>query len=139
MKKWNKKQLAAVVIFLVIILTSLFYPSVTEIFFPETESVIQTQVEESNTKQENGFRTEKLRKEHYEKHGKEMGYKSADAYEQAAIQVVNNPTALHKIEAEDGDDVYYIEQTNEFVIVSTDGYIRTYFNPAGGKSYFERQ
>ena len=44
-----------------------------------------------------------------------------------------------KIQAEDGDDVYYVESTNEFVIVSTDGYIRTYFNPDAGITYYNRQ
>ncbi len=86
-----------------------------------------------------GFRNVELLNEHYEKHGKEMGFSSASAYEAAASAVVSNPASLHKIEAEDGDDVYYLEATNEFVVVSTDGYIRTYFNPNGGKDYFDRQ
>ena len=42
-------------------------------------------------------------------------------------------------EKEDGDDVYYIQDTNEFVVVSTDGYIRTYFNPDDGIDYYNRQ
>ena len=49
------------------------------------------------------------------------------------------PIALHKLEAEDGDDVYYLENTNEFVIVSTDGYIRTYFKPSRGMEYYNKQ
>lgn len=77
--------------------------------------------------------------EHYEKHGIEMGFESAEEYEEAAASVVANPDALHKLEAEDGDDVYYLEETNEFVIVSTDGYIRTYFNPSAGIDYYNRQ
>lgn len=85
------------------------------------------------------FRTKKLRDQHYEKHGKEMGFKNADEYRKAASDVVNSPDALHKIEKEDGDDVYYLEETNEFVVVSKDGYLRTYFNPDGGKAYFDRQ
>ena len=48
-------------------------------------------------------------------------------------------TGLHKTEKEDGDDVYYIEDTNEFVIVSKDGYLRTYFKPDKGKAYYDRQ
>ena len=68
-----------------------------------------------------------------------MGFASAADYEKAASDVVNNPDALHKIEKEDGDYVYYVEATNEFVIVSTDGYIRTYFLPSAGKSYYDRQ
>lgn len=85
------------------------------------------------------FRSEKLLLSHYEKHGIEMGFDSAEAYEAAANQVIQNPDVLHKLEAEDGDDVYYLEETNEFVVVSTDGYIRTYFNPDSGMDYFNRQ
>lgn len=85
------------------------------------------------------FRNSSLLEEHYEKHGKDMGFSSAEEYEQAAASVVMNVSALHKIEAEDGDDLYYIESTNEFVIVSTDGYIRTYFKPDSGIDYYNRQ
>lgn len=75
---------------------------------------------------------------HYEKHGKEMGFVSSEEYEMAASDAVNNPESLHKTEKEDGDDVYYKEDTNEFVIVSTDRYIRSNFNPDSGKKYFDR-
>ena len=85
------------------------------------------------------FRNQSNLDSHYHKHGIEMGFSSAEEYEQAASDVVNDSRALHKLEAEDGDDVYYIEETNEFVVVSTDGHIRTYFNPDAGKSYFDRQ
>lgn len=85
------------------------------------------------------FRSEKLLLDHYKKHGIEMGFDSAEAYAEAANQVIHNPDVLHKLEAEDGDDVYYLEATNEFVVVSTDGYIRTYFNPDDGIDYYNRQ
>lgn len=85
------------------------------------------------------FRNEALLNQHYEKHGVEMGFDSAKEYEDAASEVVNHPDALHKIEAEDGDDVYYLEDTNEFVIVSGDGYLRTYFYPGDGIDYYNRQ
>lgn len=85
------------------------------------------------------FRNEERLKEHYEKHGIEMGFATPAEYEAAATAVVNSPDALHKLEKEDGDDVYYIESTNEFVIVSTDGYIRTYYHPTNGKEYFDNQ
>lgn len=89
--------------------------------------------------QEYHFRNEDLLESHCEKHGKEMGFSSSKEYEMSASDVVNNPESLHKTEKEDGDDVYYKENTNEFVVVSTDGYIRTYFNPDSGKKYFDRQ
>lgn len=70
---------------------------------------------------------------------KKKGFSSAEEYEKAAAAVVTSPDALHKLEKEDGDDVYYIVRTNEFVIVSTDGYIRTYFCPEAGLKYYNKQ
>ncbi len=114
----------------------------------ETEASIETSTEtsaeisaepEEDEQTEYRFRSKKLLNEHYEKHGVDMGFESAADYEKAASAVVNNPDALHKTEKEDGDDVYYLKATNEFVIVSSDGYIRTYFNPRDGIDYFNRQ
>ena len=85
------------------------------------------------------FKSEKLLNQHYEKHGIDMGFASAEEYEKAASDVINNPDALSKLEKEDGDVVFYIEDTNEFVVLSTEGYIRTYFLPDAGKSYYDRQ
>lgn len=84
------------------------------------------------------FRTNKQLKEHFEKHGKAMGYDDAQAYVAGANAVISNPDTLHKIQRDDGDDVYYLEATDEFVVVSPAGYIRTYFNP-GGIAYYNRQ
>lgn len=85
------------------------------------------------------FRNSGLLMQHYEKHGRPMGYASAEEYTAAANRVISDPETLHKKEQEDGDDVYYLEKTNDFVIVSTDGYIRTYFRPEDGIAYFNRQ
>lgn len=99
----------------------------------EHSSVPEIQVSEYK------FRNQNLLDQHYEKHGKDMGFSSAEEYEKAAAAVPNDPEVLHKNEKEDGDDVYYIERTNEFVIISTDGYIRTYFNPDRGIDYYNKQ
>lgn len=89
------------------------------------------------------FRNDKLLNQHFEKHGAEFkddfGYKTAKEYEKGASDVINDPDALFKHESEDGDGVYYLEDSNEFVILSTDGYIRTYFRPNGGRKYFDKQ
>ena len=85
------------------------------------------------------FRNTKLLQEHYEKHGIEMGFDSPEAYEEAAAAVVANPASLNKKEAEDNDDIYYLEDSNEIVFVSSDGYIRTYFCPNSGREYYDRQ
>ena len=53
--------------------------------------------------------------------------------------IINSSSSKHKIEAEDGDDIYYDVNKNEIVFVSSDGYIRTYFKPSDGIEYFNRQ
>ncbi len=85
------------------------------------------------------FRTKALRDSHFEKHGIEMGFETPEDYIKAANMVICNPDALHKLEAEDGDHVYFLEETNEFVVLSQDGYIRTYYIANGGIDYFNRQ
>lgn len=109
-------------------------PNIEADIEPNTEDDIEV-----NIQAEYHFRNDKLLTQHYDKHGIEMGFDSKESYEAAASMVVTNPDSLHKTEADDGDDVYYLEETNEFVIVSTDGYIRTYFLPDGGKKYFDKQ
>lgn len=120
----------------------------------QTEQLVETQVDvqESETQEVTEqpqqatevvasykFRNSKLLNQHYEKHGIEMGFASAADYEAAASAVITNPNALSKTEAEDGDFVYYVQSTNEFVVLSTDGYIRTYFNPSSGIKYYNKQ
>ena len=112
---------------------------VTDITAAETESKTTSTTKSESTGKKYTFANDTLLTQHYEKHGIEMGFSSKEAYEAAASAVVTNPASLHKTEAEDGDDVYYLEATNEFVIVSTYGYIRTYFKPSSGKAYYDRQ
>lgn len=85
------------------------------------------------------FRKDEYLEEHFEKHGDEFDYTSAEEYLEGANRVLNSDGLLHKKEAEDGDDVYYLESSNELVIVAKDGYIRTYFKPSDGLDYFNRQ
>ena len=97
-----------------------------------------TTEESTNTVKTYTFRKPQYLTEHFEKHGEEVGCKSEEEYLAAANAVINNPKALHKLEAEDNDHIYYIEDTNEIVFLSQDGYIRTYFI-CSGKAYFDRQ
>lgn len=85
------------------------------------------------------FANNKLWTSHFEKHGQEFPYKTKEDYLAGANKVINNPNSLHKTEKEDGDYVFYLEASNEFVIVSLDGYIRTYFKPSAGINYYNRQ
>ena len=108
---------------------------------PAEETTEKHADKQAEYKQKYWFRNKNTLNSHFEKHGGEFGgqYKTAAEYETGADKVAQDPSALHKTEKEDGDDVYYIESTNEFVVVSKDGYIRTYFKPSAGKKYFDRQ
>ena len=105
-----------------------------------TEATVQTEEITTQAAQVTyTFRYNDRLQDHYKKHGRDMGFASPEEYLAAANAVIANPDALTKTEKEDGDTVYYVEATNEFVVLSTDGYIRTYFCPDGGKKYFDRQ
>lgn len=117
---------------------------------PETVSTTEVSEQEQifddyadDIQVEYSFRTKNQLEQHFEKHGDEFDgdfdYDTAEEYEAGANDVINNPDALYKTEKDDGDGVYYLESTNEFVILSTDGYIRTYFRPTAGIDYFNRQ
>lgn len=102
-------------------------------------TVIETQSDAAPETQTVTFRFRKPQylTEHFQKHGAEFPYATEEEYLLGANNVIQNPNALHKLEAEDGDDVYYVENTGEFVVVSTDGYIRTYF--IASIDYYNRQ
>lgn len=144
MKHANNRTLASLVAAAVVVAILGFGSGITGVFSSGSpvestaSSVTASQSSHVRSDAPYTFRTSKLLKEHFNKHGKEMGFSNAKEYEAAASAVVANPDSLHKFEKEDNDDVYYLQATDELVIVSTDGYIRTYFNP-GGIGYFNRQ
>ncbi|MGN1410963.1 MAG: hypothetical protein ACI4WH_00440 [Oscillospiraceae bacterium] len=111
--------------------------SVTNQTLESITTIEETFQETTMTYKSYSFRNSKLFASHYEKHGIDMGFNSPEEYLQGANDVINNPNALHKLEAEDDDDIYYLESTGEFVVVSTDGYIRTYYYAS--LDYFNRQ
>ena len=109
----------------------------TEAAVSDEQSATTTETTEVQVTYE--FRKRQYLDEHFEKHGSEFDYANADEYLAGANRVINDPNSLYKTEAEDGDHIYYLESTNEFVVVSTDGYIRTYFKPSAGIDYYNRQ
>lgn len=142
--KINLKQAVLLIIVVLVIGYELLFAGDGSVDVIPAESMGQSQeqmVEASVPSLEEylSFRNESLWESHYEKHGIEMGFASMEEYLEAANLVLYNEDTLHKIEAEDGDDVYFLEETGEFVVVSTDGYIRTYFIPDDGMDYFNRQ
>lgn len=111
------------------------------IFFNTTDKVPNgnaSLVEQTQTKAYS-FRNENALTGHFKKHKDEFDFVNATEYLQGANRVINHKDSLHKLEAEDGDNVYYLEATNELVIVSKDGYIRTYFKPSDKINYYNRK
>ncbi len=104
-----------------------------------TKAPQETEAPEEIELTDYGFRNQRLQDSHFEKHGIEMGFETVEDYIAAANRVISSPDALHKLEAEDNDHIYFIEETNEFVVLSQDGYIRTYYIANGGIDYFNRQ
>ena len=112
-------------------ITSADIPEASEDDLSETEKAVQKYY----------FRSEKLFDSHYEKHGAEFGDITQDEYLDLANELINaeGENILHKTEKEDGDFLYYDTETNEFLVLSMDGYIRTFFKPSAGLDYWERQ
>lgn len=149
MKKLNvNKKLLSVVFILLLSMIAVFVTGcgskkvnsdtkekATQAASAATDTPTYEAIEETELK----FRYEDRLTEHFQKQGSEFGYKTAEEYLAGANRVIASPDALHKKEAEDGDDVYYLEATNEIVFVSGDGYIRTYFKPSSGIDYYNRQ
>lgn len=101
---------------------------------PQEAASRQEQTEQASSL---AFRNGDRLESHYLKHGIDMGYDSAEDYQAGANAVISNPDVLHKTQAEDGDDVYFLKKTGEFVVVSQQGYIRTYF--IADEDYYDRQ
>ncbi len=60
----------------------------------------------------------------FETYGKAMGYDSEEEYLAAANEVIADPKSVHS--TKDGEESYERRQTGEQVILSADGYIRTF-------------
>lgn len=86
------------------------------------------------------FRSNDLYTSHYEKHKNEFGDITKQEYLQKANNLLNsNSNNILTKNENDGDALYYNKDTNEFIVLSTDGYIRTYFKPDDGIDYYNRQ
>ncbi|MCR5503880.1 MAG: hypothetical protein K6F53_12820 [Lachnospiraceae bacterium] len=89
------------------------------------------------------FRNRQRFEEHYRKHvidQAEFGDISEEEYMTLAQDLVDRPgdQVLSKKDS-DGNTLFYDPDTNSFAVLSKDGYIRTFFKPAAGKKYYDRQ
>ncbi len=102
---------------------------------PEETAVTTSEPEKWYT-----FRNKTRYDEHFEKHGAEFGNITKEEYLQLANDLINSTSdrVLHKY-SEDGDYMYFDQDTNHFLVLSEDGYIRTFFIPTAGINYWNRQ
>ena len=84
------------------------------------------------------FRSWQKLTDHFQKHRGEFGYSSEKDYLYHANLVINDPKS-RKAKQADGDEQYLNPDTCEYVVLSRDGYIRTYFRPGRCEYYFEKQ
>lgn len=86
------------------------------------------------------FRTEDSFESHYKKHKDEFGDITRDEYLELANKIISSDSKdiLHKNEKDDGDPMYFDKKTGALLIMSSDGFIRTFFIPDDGLDYWER-
>ena len=78
---------------------------------------------------------------HYYRHGEEVGASSAADYEGMAITFANDVDNVQhdSYVDEHGSTHKFSYETGEFIIVSNDGTIITYFIPTSGNAYWENE
>lgn len=86
------------------------------------------------------FRNPYMLESHYKKHKEEFGDITMEEYLKGANDLVNqvSDSVQTKLD-EDGDYIFYDTNTMEFGVLSSDGYLRTYFIPEDGIEYFNRK
>ena len=103
----------------------------------QSQSVIQFRVHEKI-----GFRSERLLREHYRKHGKEFGKVSQREYLLMAQQLRDRPldiNVLESVQRQTGVITRFDRKTGAFIAFEKNLIIKSFFKPAGGERYFNRQ
>jgi pyocin large subunit-like protein len=87
-----------------------------------------------------GFRTEHLLQDHFDKYGHEFGAISRQQYLRLAQQLRDSHVGRNILESRRPDGlIRFDRKRGYFGAYDTDGTIRTFFIPPDGIRYFERQ
>ena len=105
-----------------------------------TESGKSATIEKSN-KPLRQFASEQVFQKHYDKHLNEFGKISMQEYLEYANALADAPVSDDVVQLirSDGSISKYCFSTNEFVVVTADGKIRTYFKPADEEAYWDEE
>ena len=106
---------------------------------PETK-LVETESAKSEESVYYTFRSKKQYDDHFKKHGSEFGDITKQEYLDMANELIasSSDRVLHKM-SNDNDYLFYDQDMNYFLVLSQDGYIRTFFRPSAGISYWNRQ
>ena len=87
------------------------------------------------------FVSEELFKRHFAKHVSEFGDITAEEYLRHASAMSNMPVSddVVQLVRSDGSVSKYCFSTNEFVVTTSDGDIRTYFKPKEKEAYWDEE
>ena len=105
-----------------------------------TESGKSATIEKSD-KPLRPFASEQVFQKHYDKHQHEFGEISMQEYLELANTLADAPVSddVVQLVRSDGSISKYCFSTNEFVVVTADGKIRTYFKPADKEAYWDEE
>ena len=102
------------------------------------ENTATIKVKTSSSRQ---FVSEQLFQKHYDKHLSEFGEISKGRYLEKANALADAPLSedIVQLVRSDGSIAKYCYSTNEFVVVTADGNIRTYFKPETKEAYWDEE
>ena len=102
------------------------------------ENTATIKVKTSSSRQ---FVSEQLFQKHYDKHLSEFGEISKERYLEKANALADAPLSedIVQLVRSDGSIAKYCYSTNEFVVVTADGNIRTYFKPETKEAYWDEE
>jgi pyocin large subunit-like protein len=89
-----------------------------------------------------GFRSRAQFLDHFDRHGRDLGAKSAEEYLMLAQALRDAPkggAVLEVVRPSDGVVTRFDRRTGAFLAFSPDRTIRTFFKPNDGEAYFRRQ
>ena len=78
---------------------------------------------------------EKL-EEHFQRHGRTMGYATAQDYLQGALMLIDAYEGVMRHIRSDGATLYYRDATTEFAILRPNGIVATYYRASTGIKYW---
>lgn len=79
---------------------------------------------------------------HYNKHAEDMGLTTKESYASHALKFANTVDKINCVSfvhTKTGSTYKYNKVTNEFAIITKDGYVVTYYKPQSGYKYYKSQ